>query len=460
MIGNLRNVLWWDELPAELREPLGRPLEGSVDADVAIVGAGFSGLWTAYYLQQYVPGVRMAIVERHIAGYGASGRNGGWASALFPQGDAAIARRYGLDAARAMRQAMNETVDEIGRIADENAWDIDWAKGGTVIAARTAAQAAAMRTEHAELVSTGLRSNDELLNSDQTLAMVKATRTQAGTFTPHCAAIQPAKLVRNLARHVVDKGALLFEGTAARSVEPGIVRTIHGDIRARYVIRATEGYTGDLAGHKRTLLPFYSLMVATKPLPESTWANIGLTDRQTFSDGRHLVIYGQRTADGRLAFGGRGAPYSFGSRISPQVENDSPVHQMLRETLIDMFPILGINDFTHSWGGTLGIARDWWASVGLDKTTGLGWTGGYVGDGVSTTNLGGRTLAALIAGHHDDPLVALPWVDHRSRPWEIEPFRWLGTSLGLRAMSSADRVEARTGAPSLRGRLMGRLIGH
>lgn len=460
MIGNLRNVLWWDELSAELREPLGRPLEGSIDADVAIVGAGFSGLWTAYYLQQYVPGIRIAIVERHIAGYGASGRNGGWASALFPQGDVAIARKYGLDAARAMRQAMNDTVDEIGRTAAEHAWDIDWAKGGTVIAARTAAQAAAMRTEHAELASTGMWSNDELLDRDQTLAMVNATRTQAGTFTPHCAAIQPAKLVRNLARHVVDKGALLLEGTTARSVEPGIVRTNHGDVRARYVIRATEGYTGDLAGHKRTFLPFYSLMVATKPLPESTWANIGLTDRQTFSDGRHLVIYGQRTADGRLAFGGRGAPYSFGSRISPQVEIDSPVHQMLRETLIDMFPALQMNDFTHAWGGTLGIARDWWASVGLDKTTGMGWTGGYVGDGVSTTNLGGRTLAALIAGHHDDPLVDLPWVDHRSRPWEIEPFRWLGTSLGLRAMSSADRVEARTGAPSLRGRLMGRLIGH
>lgn len=460
MIANVRNVLWWDELPDDLREPLGRPLDTDANVDVAIVGAGFTGLWTAYYLQSLLPEASIAIVERHIAGFGASGRNGGWVSALFPQSDTSIARHAGVNAARAMREAMNHTVDEVGRVVSNHAWDVDWTKGGTVIAARTQAQQAAMRADHASVQAAGLTPNDALLDRDQALALVRASRTLSGSFTEHCAVINPAKLVRHLARHVVDHGARLYEGTTATSVEPGVVRTHRGSVRARFVIRATEGYTGDLRGQRRTLLPFYSLMVATEPLPETTWAEIGLADRPSFSDGRHLVIYGQRTADGRLAFGGRGAPYTFGSRIDPRVEIDSPVHQMLRETLIDMFPVLRSHAFTHAWGGTLGIARDWWASVGLDPITGLGWSGGYVGDGVATSNLGGRTLATLIAGRSDHALTSLPWVDHRSRSWEVEPFRWAGTSIGLRAMASADRVEARTGRVSGRSRIFGRFLGH
>lgn len=460
MIANLRNVLWWDTLAPELTEPLGRPLDCDTEADVVIVGAGFTGLWTAYYLQSLLPGASIAIVERHIAGFGASGRNGGWVSALFPQGDLAIARQCGVEAARAMRTAMNSTLVEIGRVIDEHGWDVDWAHGGTVIAARTHAQAVAMHADHAAQVNAGLDPNDELLDREQTRALVNATDIRAGAFTRHCAVVQPAKLVRHLARHVVKRGARLFEGTPATSIEPGVVRTHRGRIRARYVVRATEGYTGDLHGQRRTLLPFYSLMVATEPLPESTWSEIGLHDRPSFADARHLVIYGQRTADGRLAFGGRGAPYTFGSRINARVEVDSPVHQKLRTILTDMFPVLRQHSFTHAWGGTLGIARDWWASVGLDHTTGMGWSGGYVGDGVGTSNLGGRTLATLIAGSSDEEITSLPWVDHRSRSWEVEPFRWLGTSIGLRAMSSADRIEARTGRPSKRSSLVGRFVGH
>jgi len=455
----LNRVLWWDLLPEPLSRPLGEQLAGDIDVDVAIIGAGYTGLWTAYYLQKQSPGLRIAIVEKHIAGYGASGRNGGWASALFPQDHSAVAEQAGLPAAVAMQKAMNDTVDEIGRVAADHGWDIDWAKGGTVVAARTLAQWDRMRERDAHLRATGFDPDEQLLDARETLDKVRATDVIGGMYTPHCAAIQPAKLVRHLARHVVDSGAQLFENSPALALEPGIVRTPTGNVRSKYVIRATEGYTAEISGQRRTMLPFYSLMVATEPLPEETWEQIGLADRPTFSDGRHLVIYGQRTADNRLAFGGRGAPYSFGSKIRTQAELDSRSHRILQATLTNLFPVLRNHRFTHAWGGTLGITRDWQASVGLDPITGVGWAGGYVGDGVGTSNLAGRTLAALIS-QEPDPLLALPWVDHRSRRWEPEPLRWAATAIGLKATEAADAIESRTGRPSILGRLVGTLTGH
>ena len=456
----LRRVLWWDQLPSELREPIGSPLVQSTEADIAIIGAGYTGLWTAYYLQQRAPGMRIAIIDKHIAGYGASGRNGGWASALFPQDHLAITRHAGRDSAVAMQAAMNDSVDEIGRVAAHHAWDIGWAKGGTIVAARTLAQWNAMQERDARLRAAGIPLDEQLLDAGLTREKLRATNVIGGVFTPHCAAIQPAKLVRNLARQVVASGARLFEHTPALTIEPGVVRTPAADIRAGYVIRATEGYTAEIEGQHRRLMPFYSLMVATEPLPERTWEQIGLADRPTFSDGRRLVIYGQRTADDRLAFGGRGAPYTFGSKIDSRTELDASVHRMIERTLIDLFPVLARHRFTHAWGGTLGIARDWWASVGLDPVTGVGWAGGYVGDGVATSNLAGRTLAALVTGALDDPLLDLPWVDHRSPMWEPEPLRWAAATVGLKASESADRVEARTGRPSIRGRLVDAITGH
>jgi glycine/D-amino acid oxidase-like deaminating enzyme len=278
------------------------------------------------------------------------------------------------------------------------------------------------------------------------------------TYTPHCAAIQPAALVRGLAEAVERLGVEIYEQTPVTSVWDGLARTPYGDVRAETVVRATEGYTTTIAGFKRALAPVYSLMLATEPLSEQQWAQIGLSDRQTFSDGRHLIIYGQRTADGRLAFGGRGAPYHFGSSIKPGHDSDSKVHAELKRVLDELFPVLREVRVTHTWGGALGVPRDWFASVGYDRAAKLAYAGGYVGDGVGAANLAGRTLADLIGGRRTE-LTALPWVGHRSPNWEIEPFRWIGANLGLRVMDGADAEEARTGRPSRRAALFGRFLG-
>jgi glycine/D-amino acid oxidase-like deaminating enzyme len=434
-------------------------LPGDLAVDVAIVGAGYTGLWTALYLARADPGLRIAILEAEIAGFGASGRNGGWCSALFPQSVAALARRRGRARALALHREMRSTVDEVGRVAAEEGIDCHFAKGGTIVLARNAAQWTRARAEVDQARALGLDEDDlVLLGPDQARTHCDATNVLGATFTPDCAAIHPARLVRGLARAVERRGVRLFERTPATSIAPGRVETAHGIVRAEIVVRATEGYTRSLRGHRRTLVPVYSLMVATEPLPDSFWSGVGLAARETFSDHRHLIIYGQRTADGRLAFGGRGAPYHFGSAVRPGFDSEPRVHADLARALRELFPSLGEPPIAHAWGGPLGVAADWTASVGLDPGRGLAWAGGYVGDGVGTSNLAGRTLAHLITNTESE-LVRLPWVGHRSPRWVPEPLRWLGVNTGLRVMESADGAEARTGHDSRRARLFGRLLG-
>jgi glycine/D-amino acid oxidase-like deaminating enzyme len=302
------------------------------------------------------------------------------------------------------------------------------------------------------------RTDIRLLSSAQAAARLVATRTRGATYTPDCAALHPGRLVRGLAEVVTARGVTLHERTPATAISPGVVRTAHGEVRAAHVVRATEGFTPRLPGLGRAVVPVYSLVVATEPLRASVWDEIGLARRETFSDHRHLIIYGQRTADDRLVFGGRGAPYHLGSRIRPAYDRVPRVFAALHATLLDLFPVLQGARFTHAWGGPLGIARDWCASVGLDRDTGLAWAGGYVGDGVTTTNLAGRTLRDLILGTESD-LTALPWVGHHSPTWEPEPLRWLGINAGLRAMTVADAEERLTRRPSLVARAMQPLIG-
>jgi glycine/D-amino acid oxidase-like deaminating enzyme len=435
-------------------------LPGDRDADVAIVGAGYTGLWTAYYLAQADPTLRIVVLEKEVAGFGASGRNGGWSSALFPASVGWLARRHGRDAAVAQHRAMQAAVDEVGRVVAVEGIDCSWTKGGTVSLARSSVQLQRAADEVAEAREWGFGPEDlRLLDAQEARERLAATDVLGGTFTPHCAAIHPANLVRGLARAVEARGVVIHEQTPVTEIAPGVVRTPRGDVRADVVVRATEGYTPTLPGHRRDVAPVYSLMLATEPLSDEFWARTGLAERETWHDLRHLVIYGQRTADGRLAFGGRGAPYHFGSRIRPQHDREPRVFDGLRRILDELFPQLAPAAVTHTWGGPLGIARDWCASVGLDRRTGLAWAGGYVGDGVTTTNLAGRTLADLVT-RADSELVRLPWVGHRSPRWEPEPLRWLGVTASLRMMSGADAEELRTGRPSRRAAVLSRLIGH
>jgi glycine/D-amino acid oxidase-like deaminating enzyme len=448
-----RVSLWFDQLGDV--QPRTR-LTGDEDADVAIVGAGYTGLWTAYYLLVRDPSLRVSIIEAEVAGFGASGRNGGWCSALFPVGASTLAAEVGEQRARAQYAAMQDSVREVERVSTAEGIDCDFAAGGTVVLARSPAQLRRARDEAAEADRFGL--DVHLLDAAQARGRVNACDVLAATYTPHCAALQPAKLARGLADVVTARGARLYEQSRATNITPGVVTTAGGRIRARAVVRATEGFTAQLPGLRRAVAPVYSLVIATEPLADEVWEAVGLRQRETFSDHRHLIVYGQRTADGRMVFGGRGAPYHWGSRIRPDYDRVPAVFAALERTLHDLFPPLRGVRITHRWGGPLGIARDWHPSVGFDPSTGLGWAGGYVGDGVAAANLAGQTLADLITGS-PSARTELPWVGHRSRAWEPEPLRWLGANAALRAMTHADAVEARTGRPSRWAGLVNSMMG-
>ena len=441
----MNTSLWIDGL-----DQPGRPqLPGDQSCDVAIVGAGYSGLWTAYYLRELDPGLRITVIDANHVGFGASGRNGGWLIGEIAAGPDRHAKTVGVDGARTFLTELFGSIEQVEQVCRAERIDCDYQKGGALRLARRPGQLTRIKNEVEHLHDKyGLTDSDVcLLNADEARARVGATSLLGALWFAHAAAIQPFKLVIGLAQACERHGITIYENTPATRLEQGKVLTDHGSINAEIIVRAAEGFTPELHGERRRLAPIYSSMIATEPLSDSLLAQVGLADREVFSDDRHLVIYGQRTADGRVAFGGRGAPYNFGSAIKPSVETASGRHTKVEQALYELFPMLAGVQITHRWGGVLGVPRDWFPSVGLDRSAGLGWLGGYVGEGVAASNLAGRTLAELIAGT-STTRTAAAWVNHRSRRWEPEPLRWLGINGALNTMRVADAHERKTDADS------------
>ena len=306
-------------------------LGGDVVADVAIVGGGYTGLWTAYALKRADPSLRIVVCEREVVGFGASGRNGGWCSALFAGSrDATAPARSRCRRRDAARDVRDPRRDRAGRRRGGIA--CDWARGGTVQVATLPAHLARLRQELDDHRAWGFGADDyrELSPADAS-ALIGCRPNLGALFTPHCAAIHPAKLVHGLARAVERLGVTIYERTPVLAIEPGQLRTTLGTVRAEVVVRATEAFSAELPGLRRAIAPVYSLMIATEPLSDAFWADARLDTRPTFADFRHMIIYGQRTADGRFAFGGRGTPYHFGSRVRPQFDLDPRVFDALRD---------------------------------------------------------------------------------------------------------------------------------
>ena len=442
----------------DVSSPSRPQLPSDIDVDVCVVGAGFTGLWTAWHLKRSDPTVRVAVVEAHHVGFGASGRNGGWVQTALPTTIPEYAGAHSRQIAMDVHRSMVESVTAIGDFARLHAPEAGFAHDGQLQVARTRAQVARLQASVRAHHAVGLAEDDvRWLGAVEVDELLRVSSALGGCFTPHCAAVNPRRLVDALARACEVLGVHIFEDTVAVDIQPGLVSTGAGRIRSRFVVRATEGYTPDLPGLRRTLLPVFSLMIATEPLPTSTWDEIGWQSRFTFSDGRRTVIYAQRTDDNRIAFGGRGAPYRFGSKTGDGPADNIRVHTMLHDTLSELFPALATATITHRWGGALGVARDWRASVGLDRSTGMAWAGGYVGDGVGATHLAGQTLSDLILGLPTER-TRLPWVDHRSRNWEPEPFRSVGVRTAGWLTASVDRAESEDHAAKGRTWLLDRLL--
>ena len=454
--------LWWSTLdkPVTPRPTLARHL----DVDVAIVGGGYSGLWTARELKRRDPSLSICVVEKSVCGFGASGRNGGWASALFPVGTDALVARYGPEQFSHLRWVLEGAVPGLGAATSDDGIDAHFIQGGTLVFARNALQAQRLHTSVEASRRHGVAEHDlAWLDADEARRRGSLSNCYGASFTPHCARIQPARLARGLSDVDEALGVEIYERTPVTRILPARrgrraeVVTIGGSVHADYVVRATEGFTPSLPGERRTVTPFYSLMIATEPLADAFWDEVGFNHYETFADDRRLIIYGQRTNDNRLAFGGRGAAYHFGSTVEERFDHDHRVFGMLEEILRELFPTL-TGAVTHRWGGPLAMSRDQMPFVRVDHETGLASAGGYTGDGVVLSRIAATALADLLtAPDVETDFTRLPFVQHRSRRWEPEPLRWLGINTAIVLATWADRTEQRRGVEGRASRWFERL---
>ena len=455
---------FWLETAGEDLKP--RPsLPGSIEADVAILGAGFTGLWTAYYLLRQEPSLRVVVLEAEIAGFGASGRNGAWCSSGFPVSPEELQRRFGSEAARELLMEMRGAVEEVGRVSETEEIDAQYFRGGLLRVARGPSQLPGIQEAYESLRGLGLEDSVSLLGADETAERVKITGARGALYNSHCATIHPARLARGLARAVERMGGEIFERTPVTDYEEGKngscprLVVASGEVRARTVVLAGEAYLARLRKLRRQLLPIYSLIVLTEPLSEERWAGIGWEGRECVASNRYTVDYLSRTEDGRILFGGRGAPYHYGSRVRDEYDRHEPTHQMLRGTARDWFPALEGARFTHAWGGPLAVPRDWMPTMSYNPSSGVATARGYTGQGVATANLSGRTLADLIL-ERQTAITRLPTVGHEQRPWEPEPLRWLGARYVQRGLMKVDDNAERTGEPPTGKTLAERLGRH
>ena len=389
--------------------------------DVAIIGGGFSGLWSAFHLKQIQPSLSIAIFEQNYVGFGASGRNGGWASAEYPTSSARLIKEHGSQVYQNLRNSLIESIDEIGQIAKTNNWLIEYAKGGSLVFATNNAQLSR--------ISKDIDNEHNFLNSDEVKQLLNVRNIMGGIFTPHCAALNPFKLTRALAEHLEHLGVQIFENSRVEEIYDKKIQVNGFDIDCHISIRATEAFTAR-KWMKNQQIPIYSLMVATEPLTADQLIQVRNMQRATFQEACHLITYAQITGDNRLAIGGRGVRY----KLFPQLE--------------------GIN-FEYRWGGPVALTRRWQSYLNFDQSSGRAAIGGYVGDGVTLSYLAGKTLAQKI---NNIKTLDLPFVDQKIGRWEPEPIRYLAVNAGFKATVAADIEERITNRPSLIANLVDPLI--
>jgi glycine/D-amino acid oxidase-like deaminating enzyme len=406
-------------------------LDGSIDVDVAILGAGFTGLWTAYYLLSKQPSLKVAILEAEIAGFGASGRNGGWCFAGFPITPLPLLEKYGYDAARLVSLEMYKAVDEVGRVCQEEGIDAHYAKGGELEVARADYDMPKLEKMYDEFRAIGLESHNQLLDASETEQRIKVRNAVGSFWNKEGAVIQPARLARGLAKAVERLGATIYEQTkvtAFHGAPNPRFETAQGTVTAKTIVLAGEAYLSELPQLKRQIIPLTSHMVATEPLSDDIWEQIGWKSRDVLGGFGVNAGYINHTADKRIAFGAYRGNYPFNSKITDGINLNEDVFEHAREAAIDWFPMLKGVKFTHSWGGVLGIPRDRMPVMSYDKASGIATGRGYTGEGVATANLSGRVLSDLIT-EADTPLTTLPMTTHKSPDWEPEPFRWAGVTV-------------------------------
>lgn len=405
-------------------------LSASIQADVAIVGAGLTGLWTAYYLKALSPNLDVAVLEAERVGHGASGRNGGWVVGNLAGLERHIGNLSTLQRRECCRVVANN-VDEIGAALAQEGIDADFHKGGALYAAARYSDQVTLQRDYLQQLHALGHSEEDCywLNAAQLAEMARFRDGYGGIYHRQVATVNPAKLVTGLAATVERLGVTIYEESSAIDLAQHRVSTREGAIDAAVTICATEGYAERFHDFSKHVIPVQSLVIATAPLSAEVRQEIGMDERPAFSDASRLINYGQLTAEGRIVFGARGN-YAFGATPKHDLAIAPADIAMRRDLLVDLFPALEDVEVTHGWGGSLGLSRNFRPHAILDRKNGIATAGGYAGEGVAAAHLFGRTLADLIL-ERNSLLAKMPWAfvntrhRHLLKRWEPEPLRWL-----------------------------------
>jgi glycine/D-amino acid oxidase-like deaminating enzyme len=417
---------WFDSIDL-YGQAINAPLQGSQQADIVILGGGFAGMASAFHLARRFPERRIVLLEGACCGYGASGRNGGFADTGF-LGFGALYEREGPEAARAVYDATLLGLEQIRMLVAEHGVECDLELNGSLTLATDESQMQGFEEAKRRYDNMGLDSR--LLDQDELRGSIRSERFVGAFHDPARGILNPAKLARGMKTVIERAGVEVFERTRALRVEPGRrirVVTEFGEVRAPSAVIALNGYAPQLGFFRTRILPLCNYVVATEPLTPAQLESIGWSGRESLGDARVQFMYLRLTADDRIVFGGESSPYFYDSR--PSSGNYRPAIEKLERSILTTFPQLEGVRFTHAWGGTMGFTADFAPSFGVLGDEGnLYYAVGFSGEGVVMTQLAGRVIADLMAGEETDA-VRLPFVNRRLSYVGHEPFRYPAVKL-------------------------------
>lgn len=418
---------FWFESAGLRDEHPNAPLRGQQRADVVILGGGFAGMSSAFHLAQRLPGRRIVVLEGAVCGYGASGRNGGFADPGSP-GLHTVYDEQGPEAARRYYDATLLGLAQIRDFVESHGVDCELERNGSISLATEPEHLEALEAAKLRYDEMGLPC--ELLGASDVRRSIASERFLGGLRDPQQAILNPAKLARGMKRVIENQGVEVFERSRILRLDPASrvrVECEFGSIEAPQAVVTLNGYAPQIGLFRQRLLPLTNYVVATEPLTAAQRQSIGWTGREGLSDMRVQFMYLRLTADGRIVFGGESSPYFYGSQ--PASGSYEPSLERLRRSLLVTFPQLEGVRFSHGWGGTMGFTLDFMPSIGrLDGADNVFYALAFNGEGVVMTQLAGRIVADLVSGESSE-LTRLPIVG-RPMPWiGPEPFRSLGVKI-------------------------------
>lgn len=435
--------LWLDDPARPTALP---PLVGEVEVDLAVVGGGYTGLWTALLARQRYPGRSVLLLEAGTCGDQASGRNGGFASASLTHGFGNGVQRWPEELARLDRLGA-ENLAAIGGTVESLGIDCDWRIAGELTVATAPHQAAELRALTGEMARHG--HEVAWLDAEEARARLDSLTYVGALHDPHgTALVEPARLAWGLRRACLDAGVVVHEQTPVREVErdgAGLrLRTGRGNVRAGRVALATNAFPPLLRRLRLMSVPVHDYVLATEPLSREQLAALGWAGREGVADAAHQFHYYRLTRDDRIIWGGYDAVYRYGSRIERDHLGGQPTHRLLAEHFHQTFPQLADVRFSHRWGGVIDTCTRFSAFYGTAHGGRTAYALGYTGLGVAASRFGAQVVLDLLEGA-DTERTRLRMVRERPVPFPPEPVRWAGIELTRRALDRADRSGGRRG---------------